>query len=75
MVKKKELRNMNEDELSKQLKELKLELIKANSQVASGSAPKNVGQIRQTRKTIARILTILNEKKMNKNKEERKKHE
>ena len=55
---------MNEPELEKQLKELKIELIKANSQVASGSAPKNPGQIKHTKKTIARILTIINEKKV-----------
>ncbi len=36
------------------------ELVKSNSQVASGSVPKNPGQIRQTKKTIARIITILN---------------
>ena len=67
---------MNHDELGKTLDELRMELIKANSQVASGSAPKNPGQIRQTKKTVARILTILKEKDLsNKNKEEGKKDE
>ena len=76
MVKKQDLRNMNHDELGKTLDELRMELIKANSQVASGSAPKNPGQIRQTKKTVARILTILKEKDLsNKNKEEGKKDE
>ena len=62
---------MNNDELNKQLTDLKMELMKSNSQVASGSAPKNPGQIRQTKKTIARILTFIKEKKP----EEVKKHE
>ena len=75
MVKKKDLRNMGKEELEKQLKDLRMELIKSNSQVASGSAPKNPGQIRQTKKTIARILTIINEKNLNKTKEEGKKDE
>jgi large subunit ribosomal protein L29 len=75
MVKKKDLRGMSNEELNKQLKDLKMELIKSNSQVASGSAPKNPGQIRQTKKTIARIITILKQKSEKKTKEEGKKHE
>ncbi|MBD3164879.1 50S ribosomal protein L29 [Candidatus Woesearchaeota archaeon] len=73
MVKKKELWSMNREEMEKQLDNLKMELIKANSQVASGTAPKSPGQIRQSKKTIARILTILKNKE--KTKEEKKKHE
>jgi large subunit ribosomal protein L29 len=69
MVKKKDLKNMSKADLEKQLKDLRMELIKSNSQIASGSAPKNPGQIKQTKKTIARILTFL------KQKEEGKKNE
>ena len=72
MVKKKDLQNMNDEDLQKQLKELKMELMKANSQVASGTAPKNPGQIKQIKKTIARILTITKNKQTT---EEGKKHE
>jgi large subunit ribosomal protein L29 len=72
MVKKKDLRNMGNAELKTQLKELEMELMKSNSQVASGSAPKNPGKIRQTKKTIARILTILKEKGTNEKAEEKK---
>ncbi|MCK5107544.1 MAG: 50S ribosomal protein L29 [Nanoarchaeota archaeon] len=76
MVKKKDLKNMGNEEIEKTLKELKMELIKANSQVASGSAPKNPGQIRQIKKTIARIITIQKEKSVDKKtKEEGKKDE
>ena len=58
MVKIRDLRNINKDELVKNLKELRMELIKSNAQIASGTTPKNPGQIKQTKKTIARILTI-----------------
>ena len=76
MVKKKDLKNMGKEELEKTLKDLKMELIKANSQVASGSAPKNPGQIKQSKKTIARIITFLKEKEgEKKTKEEGKKDE
>jgi len=74
MVKKKDLKNMSVADLKKQLKELKMELIKANSQVASGSTPKNPGQIKHTKKTVARIITFLKGKE-EKNKEEGKKDE
>ena len=64
MAKKKDLKSMGTEELQKQLAELRMELIKSNSQVASGSAPKNPGQIKQMKKTVARILTIINLKKI-----------
>ena len=63
MAKIRELWNMKEEELESQMSELRKELIKANSQVASGSAPKNPGQIRFNKKTIARINTILHKKR------------
>jgi len=66
-VKKKELKSLGKEEMEKQLKDLMMEMMKAKSQVAAGSA-KNPGQVKQIRKNIARILTI-------KNKEEGKKHE
>ena len=77
-IKIKELRELPVKELEKKLAELKLELMKLNSQVATGTAPKNPSQVRNTKKTIARILTIIKEKNnsdLSKNKEDNKKHE
>ena len=72
----KELRGMTEEDLNKKKVELKKELIKLNSQVASGTTPKSPTQIRQFKRTIAKILTILNERKLkNKDKEGVKKDE
>ena len=62
-MKSKDLKSLSVAEMDKKVSELRFELIKANSQVASGSAPKNPGQIRQMRKTIARILTFKHQKK------------
>lgn len=45
-------------ELQQRLDELRRELIKLNAQVATGTVPKNPGQIRQTRRTVARIRTV-----------------
>ncbi len=70
MAKIKDLRKMGNEDLQKNLKDLRMEIIKTSSH-ASGAAPKNPGIIKKNKKTIARILTILNEKKT----EERKKDE
>ena len=69
-----DIRSMNETELRKKLSELKKELVKANAQIASGVNPKNPGQVSQTKKAIARILTIINlQNKVTNKKEEKKK--
>jgi len=62
-MKHKELKTMTPEELEKKEKEMRLELIKLNSQVATGTNPKNPGQIRQLKKSIARIRTIQHEKR------------
>ena len=67
----KELQSMSETELNDKMKELKMDLIKANAQVATGTIPKNPGQVRQTKKTIAKIKTILNTAKPEEKKEKK----
>jgi len=59
----KELKTMNEAQLNERLNQLRMELVKLNTQVAGGTAPKSPGMIRQSKRNIARILTILNTKK------------
>ena len=73
MVKKKDLKNMGKEELEKHMKEIRMELMKANAQRAAGTIPKSPGQIKQARKTIARILTFIKQKESEKIKEETKK--
>lgn len=55
-----QLREKSEEELEKLLKEKREALQDAKFQLASGRV-KNVKKARNLRKTIARILTILNE--------------
>ncbi len=59
----KELRDLSEQEQEKRLEEFKKELLKLNAQVASGSSIPNPGALRNTKKNIARIKTLQNEKK------------
>lgn len=58
----KELEALTEKQREEKRKELLLELMKERTQVASGTAPKNPGLIRQHRRTIARIKTIENQR-------------
>ncbi|MBI4452631.1 50S ribosomal protein L29 [Candidatus Woesearchaeota archaeon] len=70
-MKAKELRAMSEQELKIKTIELRKELMKINSQIAIGTLPKSPGKIKEMKRTIAKILTLKNEKsntiKTNKN--------
>ena len=61
-MKTKDLVSMSKEELNSKLIELKKELIKHNAQIATGTTPKSPGQVKEIKKTIAKILTIANEK-------------
>jgi len=58
-----EIRKMSNEERLAKLRELKAELMRLRAQQASGAPLDNPGRIRAIRKTIARILTIINEEK------------
>ncbi len=59
----KEVRGMSDEQIEKQLKDLRNELLKERAITATGGAPENPGRIRELRRTIARILTIRKEEK------------
>ena len=54
MTKVKDLKNLNKQDRDKKIKELKVELMKANS----SSQKTGSSKIKEIKKTIARILTI-----------------
>jgi large subunit ribosomal protein L29 len=62
-VKLKNLQEMNQTDLREKLSELKSELLKLKSERAKGTLKKQTGSIRWVRRDIARILTILEEKR------------
>jgi large subunit ribosomal protein L29 len=62
-VKLKTLREMNDNDLSDKLSELKADLAKLRSEGAKGTLKKQTGTIRWIRRDIARIMTLLNERK------------
>lgn len=61
-LKAKDLRNIDIKDLQTKLDELRSELLKRKAESRMGTL-KNTSAIRNLRKDIARILTVLNEKK------------
>lgn len=53
-----EIKILDDNSLNEKLSELKKELIKINAQIAIGTTPKNPGQVKNIKKTIARIMTV-----------------
>lgn len=60
-----EIRNMSEAELREQMNELQLELSKERGKIAVGGFPENEGRMKEIRRTVARIKTIMNEQRRN----------
>ncbi|KYC49973.1 MAG: 50S ribosomal protein L29P [Candidatus Methanofastidiosum methylothiophilum] len=57
-----DIRDLSIDEIENSIQDLKSELSKERSLLATGSAPENPGRIRELRRTIARLKTIKAEK-------------
>jgi large subunit ribosomal protein L29 len=53
---------MNVEEMRAKLRELRAELARARATVAAGGSLENPARIRELRRTIARVLTIMKEK-------------
>ncbi len=62
IIRKSELKSMDEKKLKEKLIDLRKELMKAKGKSASKAMPENPGKVREIKKTIARILTILNQR-------------
>jgi large subunit ribosomal protein L29 len=63
-LKLKTLREMNDIDLGQKLSEMKADLAKVRSEQAKGTLKKHSGDIRFMRRDIARMLTILDERKV-----------
>jgi len=58
-----EIRKMSQEERIRKLRELRAELIKLRTQAYLGTLT-NVGRLKQVRKDIARILTVMREEEL-----------
>lgn len=68
----KEIREMSPEERNKKILELRTELLRLKTMIKAGGTIENPARIRELRKTIARILTIENEQKINQEKQKLK---
>jgi len=59
-----EIKAMSKQDKEKKLAELKMQLLKLNLQVSTGTTLKKPKEIREIKKDIARIFTSFNEKKV-----------
>ena len=64
ILRKREIRQQLPEERDKKLAELRTELVKLRTSVKAGGNIENVGRIREIKRTIARINTIMQEKPM-----------
>ncbi len=60
----KELRELQTPELNSRLQEFKKELLKLQIEVGAGTGTASSGKVKRTRKNIARVLTLLNEREV-----------
>ena len=60
----KDLRALSSEELNNRLLEFRKELLKLSVEVASGANPSSPGKIKQVKKSVARVLTLLKEKEL-----------
>jgi large subunit ribosomal protein L29 len=61
ILRNKEIREMSSEQRTEKINEFRTELARLKTMVAAGGAVDNPTQIRQIRKTIARLLTIESE--------------
>jgi large subunit ribosomal protein L29 len=66
ILRSKEIRVMEMDEIQKKLDELRAEHSKNISKSAAAGVYENPGKIKELKRTIARVLTIMNEKQQEK---------
>jgi len=62
IIKKKQLKEMTSPDLVNRYNELKLELSKERGQMAIGGSPTNPGRVRELKRTLAKILTEINQR-------------
>lgn len=66
----KEIRDMSSEERMKRLSELRTELLRSKTMIKAGGTIENPARMKELRKTIARIMTIEHQQKLELTKKE-----
>lgn len=61
-MKAKDIKSLSLEDLKKKTEEAKKELMKQNAQIATGTTPTSPGQVRNLKKTVARLANELKNK-------------
>ena len=64
IIKKRQLKELKNEDISARIHELRLELAKERSQIAIGGSASNTGRVSEIRKTIAKLLTEKNKREV-----------
>jgi len=65
IIRLKEIQGMSSEDRQKKLMDLRVELSRMKTMIKAGGAVENPTKVREIRKTIAQILTVDNESKLN----------
>lgn len=60
-----DIREESEEELREKINDMKKEIVEERGQIETGGFADNPGRIKEMRRTIARIKTVLNERNTN----------
>ena len=63
IVRNKEIKQMSEKDIQNKIEDLKKQLMKINAQIAIGTTPESPGKVKAIKRTIAKLLTSLRNKK------------
>ena len=70
IIRKNELQNMSIEQIEEKLRELRKELMKLNAKISMGTTPESPGKIKLIKKTISRLMLLLNDKNLEVNKKQ-----
>ena len=59
-----EIRQLSDIELQEQMEKLRIELIQHYGKVSAGGSTENPGRIRELRRTVARLMTEKNQRRV-----------
>jgi len=64
IIRSNEIRQLSDVELQEQMEKLRIELIQHYGKVSAGGSTENPGRIRELRRTVARLMTEKNQRRV-----------
>ncbi len=64
IIRSSEIRQLSDIELQEQMEKLRIELIQHYGKVSAGGSTENPGRIRELRRTVARLMTEKNQRRV-----------